>query len=83
MKTTSKKLVNHDRVSGDVYEGEKFYFIWNPASPMPPTAMFEKFDVARKVALRLANENPGEEFFISQSVACALAPVKAKTTYLK
>jgi len=52
----------------------KFWIIWNPAYPEPPKKRYETKDEARTVAVRMAQQFPGEQFFVLEALLMAEIP---------
>lgn len=50
-------------------DGERFWIVWNPKSPRPPTYRHRSEESARDEAERLARLNPGQEFIVLGAVA--------------
>ena len=53
------------------------YIIWNPKSKLPPTVTHDTRTAAIRVAGRMADQNPGESFYVCKltNVACKAVPV--------
>ena len=49
------------------------YIIWNPKSKLPPTVTHDSRPAAIRVAGRMADQNPGESFYV-----CKLTNVAKK-----
>lgn len=71
-------------VTGDIKLAEqKFFIIWNPTSSMPPTKQFMGRSSAEIVASKMANDNPGETFYVLEAHSGFLTPKQQQKIILK
>ncbi len=57
------------------------YIVWNPASNLPSKVVHENRPTAIRVAGRMANENPGETFYVCKLVNKASKPANPSVAY--
>lgn len=62
---------------------QKFYILWNPQSDMPPTRTFTSQSAADAVASKMANDNPGETFYVLEAKGGFLTPAKQQRIVMK
>lgn len=64
----------------DKTDDTKFWVLWCPTYPKPPTKRYETFEQARAVGASMATKQPGDEFHVLECVASYQAekPVEPK-----
>lgn len=64
----------------DKTDDTKFWVLWCPTYPKPPTKRYETFEQARAVGASMATKQPGDEFHVLECVATYQAekPVEPK-----
>jgi hypothetical protein len=58
-----------------------FWIIWNPKASMPSTKMYFTPDQARAVARKMAEEFPGQSFYVMHTEGVAWKPATPVDTY--
>lgn len=67
---------------GDPTMGDHFCIVWNPDGMRPPRFRHDTADSARKEALRLGTENPGQTFYVLENIGHAKTPAAVFTPVL-
>lgn len=57
------------------------YIIWQPGHRLPPTVTFPTRQAAIKVAVRMANAEPGKKYCVCKIVGVSERPVVVTATY--
>lgn len=59
---------------------DKFFLVWNPNGMGPPRFRHPTFDSAKKEAIRLGTENPGQTFHVLENIGHAKTPAAVFTS---
>lgn len=59
---------------------DKFFLVWNPNGMGPPRFRHPTFDSAKKEAIRLGTENPGQTFHVMENIGAAKTPAAVFTS---
>lgn len=66
--------------NGDIIMDEQFFIVWNPNGMGPTRYRHETVDSARKEAIRLGTENPGQTFHVLENIGHAKTPAAVFTS---